>query len=79
MHRIISEVTKGYQKILEETHMKKIIAGIIALALVLSLGIGSAFAAGPGTGRNFVDVDGDGVCDNCGSGTGRGFRGGRGR
>ncbi len=61
--------------------MKKIIAGILALTLVLSLGIGSAFAAGNGQcrGAGFVDADGDSVCDNYGSGAGRGFRGGRGR
>ena len=51
--------------------MKKIIAGILALTLVLSLGIGSAFAAGTGAGQNFVDADGDGICDNYGSGAGR--------
>ena len=55
--------------------MKKIIAGILAAALVLSVGIVSAFAAGPDTGRNFVDADGDGVCDNCGTGMGRGAGG----
>ena len=77
--RIIGEVIKDYLKTLEEINMKKIIAGILALTLVLSLGIGSAFAAGTGAGNTFVDADGDGVCDNCGTGAGRGFRGGRGR
>ena len=61
--------------------MKKIIAVILALTLVFSLGTVSAFAAGAGTGRSFVDADGDGVCDNYGSGAGRcsGFCGGRSR
>ena len=30
-----------------------------------------------GRGRNFVDADGDGVCDNLGTGQGRQYRGGR--
>ena len=39
---------------------------------MLSLGIGSAYAAGTGAGQNFVDADGDGICDNYGTGAGRG-------
>ena len=61
-------------------------AGILAAALALALCVSGALAAGPGLGRNFVDTDGDGVCDRCTAGTacgqdghGCGFRGGRGR
>ncbi len=40
--------------------IKKLIAGIIVMALVAtSIGVVSA-------GQNFVDADGDGVCDNMG-------------
>ena len=63
--------------------MKKIIAVILVLTLVLSLGAASAFAAGTGARQNFVYADGDGICDNYGSGIGRGrssgFCGGRNR
>lgn len=44
--------------------MKKILMGTAVTALVLTVGVTSAFAAG---GRNYVDVNGDGVCDNWGS------------
>lgn len=50
--------------------MKKIRIAAIAAAIVLALGVTTAFAAG---GRNFVDADGDGICDN--RGTGRGCHG----
>lgn len=43
--------------------MKRVLTGIVATALVLSLGVTTAFAAGWGHGRNYVDADGDGVCD----------------
>lgn len=56
--------------------MKKIILNVCTIAAVLSLGATSAFAAHPAAGRNFVDtdrslcgfvdLDGDGICDNCG-------------
>ena len=65
---------------------KKIISAALTLALVLAVCITGAFAAhggfwrGSGTclsgGQNFVDEDGDGVCDNwtgsgrCGNGQG---------
>ena len=66
---------------------KKIIPAALTLALVLAVCITGAFAAhggfgrGSGTclsgGQNFVDEDGDGVCDNwtggggwCGNGQG---------
>lgn len=52
--------------------MKRVLTGIVATALVLSLGVTSAFAAGWGHGLNYVDADGDGVCDNC-TGGGRYF------
>ncbi|MCI8454832.1 MAG: hypothetical protein HFE84_09495 [Lachnospiraceae bacterium] len=44
--------------------MTKALAGILTAATVLSIGITTAFAACPGAGRNFVDADGNGVCDN---------------
>ena len=47
--------------------MKKVLAGILTAVLVLSLSTVSVLAAGPGCGRNFVDADGDGVCDYAGS------------
>ena len=45
--------------------MKKIRIAAITAAIVLALGVTTAFAAG---GRNFVDADGDGICDNRGAG-----------
>ncbi len=45
--------------------MKKVFAGLLAAAMVFSVGTTSVSAAGRGMGRNYVDVDGDGVCDNC--------------
>lgn len=55
--------------------MKKLLTGIAVIALVVSIGSTSALAAGRGCGRNFVDSDGNGVCDNydsngCGNGAG---------
>ena len=46
--------------------MKKMVMGAISAALVLSMAVTGAFAAGYGNGRgrNFVDANGDGVCDN---------------
>ena len=41
--------------------MKKLFAGVLAAALALSVLTASAFAA---PGANYVDADGDGVCDN---------------
>jgi len=48
--------------------MKKILTGVLATIMVLSVGTTSAFAAGPGSGqgRNFVDEDGNGICDFAG-------------
>lgn len=47
--------------------MKKIRIAAIAAAVVLALGVTTAFAAG---GRSFVDANGDGICDNRGTGRG---------
>lgn len=44
--------------------IKKVLAGVLAVTLLLPIGTTSAFAATPGQGRNFVDEDGDGICDN---------------
>ena len=67
--------------------MKKTFVSLAALTLALSVCASGAMAAGMGRGGNFVDADGDGVCDNYAAGarpqdgTGRanGFGGGRGR
>ncbi|WP_367924038.1 hypothetical protein [uncultured Ruthenibacterium sp.] len=40
---------------------KKIGAITVAVVLVVFITAATAFAAG--TGRNFVDIDGDGICD----------------
>ena len=44
--------------------MKKILIGTAIAALVLMVGVTGAFAAG---GRNYVDANGDGICDNRGN------------
>lgn len=46
--------------------MKKVCSGVLAMVIALSLGTSAAFGAGPGAGCNYVDADGDGVCDNYG-------------
>lgn len=44
--------------------MKKLISiGIVASAIALVLGTATAFAYHGGYGRQFIDQDGDGVCD----------------
>ena len=43
---------------------KKLLAAALAAGLALSLGTGAAAAAL--TGRNYVDGNGDGICDNRG-------------
>lgn len=59
--------------------MKKI-ATILTMLLILSVCSTTAFAAGPMNGRNFVDADGDGICDNYDSnGNGCGRRSGCGK
>lgn len=74
--------------------MKRILSFVLVLAMMLSLLALSAYAA-PGAGRRnraaakctvcteFIDEDGDGVCDNCPNGgvrpqDGRGREAGRG-
>ena len=47
--------------------MKKLFAGVLAAALALSVLTASAFAA---PGANYVDADGDGVCDLLAAGGG---------
>ena len=47
--------------------MKKIFFGVLLTAIALSAGTESVVVAGPGAGRNYVDADGDGVCDNTGA------------
>lgn len=63
----------------EETDMvKRVLAGILAVALLFPVVTADTFAAaaggnrGNGCGRNFVDKDGDGICDNY-AGGGRNF------
>lgn len=46
--------------------MKKAFLGILGAIIAVSVGTTSAFAAGSGARRNFIDTDGDGVCDNYG-------------
>ena len=54
---------------MEDADMKKILTGILAVALVASVGATVAFAADfGGCRRHFVDADGDGICDNYGTG-----------
>lgn len=47
--------------------MKKAVLGILAMALVVSMCAVTAFAAVPAGGYNFVDANGDGICDVCGA------------
>lgn len=44
--------------------IKKAVVGVLAVSMALSMGATSAFAAGTGNRRNFVDTDGDGICDH---------------
>ena len=81
LNRISSETGKVNRKNkigLEEFSMKKLLAGILAAVMVGSVGMMSSFAAVTAPGRNFVDEDGDGVCDYYGSGMRMGGRAGRG-
>ena len=43
--------------------MKKF-ATILTIALIFSVCSTAVITAGPMNGRNFVDADGDGICDN---------------
>lgn len=58
--------------------MKKF-ATILTMVLIFSLCSTTVISAGPRNGRNFVDADGDGICDNYGSnGCGNGYCNGNG-
>ena len=46
--------------------MKKVFAGLLAAAMVFSAGTTMVSAAGRGIKRNYIDADGDGVCESCG-------------
>ena len=50
--------------------MKKILVVTLAVIMMMSIGTIGAFAMGYGGGRNYVDADGDGICDNAGNGRG---------
>ncbi len=63
--------------------MKKTLLGILIGLVILAVGVTTAFAAGPGgrhhgtgaTGTGvcrYVDANGDGICDNRGTGCGQG-------
>ena len=43
--------------------VKKTVIGVLAAGLVLGVGVASASAAAYVRGRNYVDANGDGVCD----------------
>ena len=62
IYEVINRLSNKYR--LEEIKMKKVLTGIAVILLVVSIGSTSAYAAGHGRGRNFVDNDGNGVCDN---------------
>ena len=47
--------------------MRKRLLEILAVMIVVSVGATTVFAAGSKAGRNFVDVDGDGICDHASS------------
>ena len=47
--------------------MKKVISGVLAIVIALSVASASAFAACHRSRRNYVDANGDGVCDYAGS------------
>ena len=44
--------------------VKKVLAGLLAVALILPVGTAGALAATRGQGRYFEDQDGDGICDH---------------
>lgn len=43
--------------------MRKVFLGVLTTIIALSVGTISAFAEEPIGGRNYVDSDGDGICD----------------
>lgn len=68
--RIVYETIKN-QKIKKEEKVMiqvKKLAAVLAVAAVVSVCGTTALAAGPACGRNYVDANGDGVCDNWGNG-----------
>ena len=46
--------------------MRKGFLGVLAAVIVLSADGAAALAAGPVSGCCFTDINGDGICDNCG-------------
>lgn len=44
--------------------MKKTLIGVLTIVIVLTIGVTSAFAVSSRAGENFVDDDGNGICDN---------------
>ncbi len=54
--------------------VRKILAGVLAAALLLPLGTTGAVAAASCQRWNFVDEDGDGICDNYTNGNCQGNR-----
>ena len=53
--------------------MKKFVA-VLTMVLIFSVSSTTVCAACPMGGRNYVDADGDGICDNYGNGYGWGMR-----
>ena len=47
--------------------MRKIFLSGLGMVVALSMCTTTAFAAGSGIRRNFIDTDGDGICDNINS------------
>ena len=43
--------------------MKQSITGLLIAAMLLTIGTITSFAAGSGKGCNFIDRNGDGICD----------------
>lgn len=66
VNRIRSEVRSGYQ-IEWRNIMRKKFLSVLGMTVILSMYATTAFAACPRGGCNFVDADGDGICDNSGS------------
>ena len=78
---MVKPVNGGNDLKMEETMMKKLLTGVLAAALVLAAGTSTVFAVGHHGGHHhglgagtaaacagWSDADGDGVCDNWGSG-----------
>lgn len=55
--------------------MKKLLAGTLIAASVLCIG-GTGVLAAPGRGQNFIDSDGNGICDHLETSLTDGIRGG---